>query len=1251
MAPDRRAVPFLFLGLLVLGPAQPADAAVRPFGADEPAEIAVSFDSEENRYTFLAEGAQTVVYTLDLDDSDIALGMLRIEGAVDGREPITIVTKAGTRYRSSLDVVHEPDAIAPAAGAQLLDHHVEGETVVLRYREQPESHSLEKTYRLTAEGISLMVEFVSEATWGADGYAGVSLGWAETTGATRVVHLPYLPEPVALFSDGTVMTAYVDPTVSSAVTTSGVAGPGGSGQVFAHGRSLAEPDTAGVAAPLSETAYITLSEDLRDVMPRVTGAASPFRSSLSPRLVLDVWGLHRSFATPEGVAVSWESREAGFAHLELRYADTNAYCGDGVRIFIRHNETELNRIFVANGDTVEQSWDGDIELAAGDTVRLEIDRAGTNVCDSTRAWLTIDTLADFYDSQADFSGTQGHRGFNYLEYLEDEWTPMTWNEEYGQWNGSGSYSRLWPGGGHPGQGKSAYLDAERMVHRYREYGLTRLAVIFHVWQRWGYDEGLPDHHPANPDGGTGEQLGRFVTAARQAGMLVSFHENYTDMYPDDRPDHPSPLWDPSAIALDRYGNPKLGWYHAGTGQQAFRIAARRMLGFAEMECPSIATDYQPNAAFLDVNTGWSPNMAIDHDAAGGATPTLADAHDAIVELFEAMKVFYGGPLLGEGGEGTGRFDSYFAGSVDAVERQTERRSRAWVAPDYELLAVKPRMFNHGMGYYSRYFTDSGQQNPTLGQADLDQYRASEIAFAHAGFLGDGIEGVPNWMRLHGPEYWLMQALQSRYADEEIESVTYDDAGTLRDLEEMLRVGTPLATARVRLEFANGLVVSVNRDSPNQVASVLGDYSHEQGYAGWRYWEERESGRVPLNWDPVQRRWQGSRAFLLLYETGGHPDLHAAVRTWTAPATATVRIEGSVSDLDTSCGDGVLAQVRHGSEVLWECDLSEPVAPPCDPFDLTRPVVAGEEIVFRIDEKGDNSCDSTAFPATISWNDGADHDWTVSTPDGPAVLPPSGFVAHDPQGFRAYSAKQDGVVVDYVGSPEYRFARSRDGQPRSLREFETDGGIAVVPTTLGDELHGLELTRAERHGELLVATSARGDVNVRPLDSRRAVVTVRDLDSGFTTDVTWGALPESWRAILGTHAEDLELLPSDDDGEPQGGALPVSFDPNGNPFLAGLYSDQPYLLRLTSECVYYGECAESLACCTGRCVAEPTITAMDRDAGDVVLVWTGACPSGYTILRSTDPADFSGAEESFTDETTFRDEGAGSSGEDYFYLVR
>ena len=155
-----------------------AEVRVQPFGADRPVEIAVRFDISSNAYTLTAAGADTVVYTVDLDDPDVAAGMLRVTASVNGRAPRTILAKAGTRYRSVADVVLDPEEAALSAGASLVEPRIDGAAVVLRFREKPASHLLEKIYRLSLSGYSLVVTFSSDATWGLDGYAGVSLGRA-----------------------------------------------------------------------------------------------------------------------------------------------------------------------------------------------------------------------------------------------------------------------------------------------------------------------------------------------------------------------------------------------------------------------------------------------------------------------------------------------------------------------------------------------------------------------------------------------------------------------------------------------------------------------------------------------------------------------------------------------------------------------------------------------------------------------------------------------------------------------------------------------------------------------------------------------------------------------------------------------------------------------------------------------------------------------------------------------------------------
>ncbi|NOZ85430.1 MAG: hypothetical protein GXP49_04040, partial [Deltaproteobacteria bacterium] len=1084
------------IGIASAVPVLSAFAAVVPRAVSGQCTTSVSYDAGRSRYVLRSKCKHDVSFFVSPGSGDVAHGLLEVSCSVD-RGPETIVlSKAGTRYRDSSGNILEPGQGAEITNPVMVKKAIEAGGLVLGFSEKLGSHVLNKTFRLSLQGMSLKISFSSGSRYGAGGYAGISLGHAPETAGARVVDLPYLPEPVALLNSGLVMTAFLDPTTSSSSEVMRAVGISKGTGLYSHARTLYIPDTNGRVQQLNDTAYVTVSPDLWDVLPRVDTGVSAYRRDLSGRVVLDVWGMHRRFGGDEGVAVRWTPQSGGHADIRVEYADQNADCGDGVRIDVRHDSSILALLSVANGQTETKTWQGSADLDAGDNLHFEIDRAGDNACDATAMRARINMAGQTFDSRDDFSGTQGYKGFEYLECVSGKCTPMTFDSGDNKWKGKSAYSLLWAGGGHPGQGDTAFVDARHMVERYVEYGMKSLAVIFHVWQRWGYDQGLPDHYPANPSLGTGQEMKDFVKAARDAGMLIALHENYTDMYPDNPPDYPSPLWDETAIALDPSGNRKPGWYQPSTHQQAFIIAADRMRDFSEMESPSIASAYGPNAAYLDVTTGWTPSRAIDYNAARQVEPTMAFSFMHTVDLFDYIRSVYKGPLFGEGGEGTGRFDSYFAGHVDAVERQVEKRAWSLVAPDYELLSVRPLMFNHGMGYYARFFVASGQQPVSTDDVDMDHYRATEIAFGHAGFMGDGVNGVRDWPDFHAPEYWLMQALQEKYSEAGLVSVKYFDGSNFVDLEQALRSRLDLEHARLEITYDNGLKVYLNRDFSTGLTSSNGDFSYEQGGRGWRYYEDLGAGLVELAWDPENRRWQGKNKYSFLGEFGGHPDGGAVIRSFTVPADTVYHVEAWAQDMDLSCGDGVTATVLHQGSTAWRCDLPGDRASPCDKAVLDISCKKGETISLRIDQKANNFCDSTAFSAQISWDDNQDHDWTLDAFGQTVSLPPGGFVAQDGSGFRAMTSRmqpvRDSSIKDIVTSQRYDFARYRGGGEGQVGDYLVDGGIAVIHGTFGDEIHGLQLKEASKAGELLLSPSFRADVNFRIIGPERMLVTVRNI---------------------------------------------------------------------------------------------------------------------------------------------------------------
>ena len=58
--------------------------------------------------------------------------------------------------------------------------------------------------------------------------------------------------------------------------------------------------------------------------------------------------------------------------------------------------------------------------------------------------------------------------------------------------------------------------------------------------------------------------------------------------------------------------------------------------------------------------------------------------------------------------------------------------------DFDLLKLHPQMVNHGMGYYERWFRrgyDIRWGHDAGSMEQIDKYRAQELAYGHAGFVG------------------------------------------------------------------------------------------------------------------------------------------------------------------------------------------------------------------------------------------------------------------------------------------------------------------------------------------------------------------------------------------------------------------------------------------------------------------------------------------------------------------------------------
>jgi len=337
-------------------------------------------------------------------------------------------------------------------------------------------------------------------------------------------------------------------------------------------------------------------------------------------------------------------------------------------------------------------------------------------------------------------------------------------------------------------------DAENLL-ALKDHGVDHLAIISHVWQRYGYDVKLPDHLPANPAFGGDEGMIAFGKAANQCGYIWSLHENYIDLYPD------APSYDPAARVLRADGTPSPAWYNAGTKVQSFGLKCNRALGYAKQNSPEIHRRFNTTAAYLDVHTCVPPWHQLDHQA---DQPLAAMALAKVkydTELFQFMQDTHGGPLFGEGAN-----HFYWAGRCDGVEAQVHGGEDHAPLVDFDLLKIHPQMVNHGMGYYERWFRrgyDHRWGDDTGSMEQIDKYRAQELAYGHAGFVGAAqVDNVPWVIR----EHHLMHPVQRLYSTARPAEIRYEVDGQLVTASAALVAGD---TLRQRIRYDSGLRLWVN----------------------------------------------------------------------------------------------------------------------------------------------------------------------------------------------------------------------------------------------------------------------------------------------------------------------------------------------------------------------------------------------------------------------------------------------------------
>lgn len=164
-----------------------------------------------------------------------------------------------------------------------------------------------------------------------------------------------------------------------------------------------------------------------------------------------------------------------------------------------------------------------------------------------------------------------------------------------------------------------------------------------------------------------------------------------------------------------------------------------------------------------------------------------------------------------------------------------------------------------------------------------------------------------------------------------------------------------------------LVNPVISFAPTQSGSTTYEFATQfsgvQGQNGWSYFDAIGNA---LTFDSSANIWKGSEAYQWIWASRIHPGNFAgSMLRWTAPGSGTVNITGAVQDDHTTCGDGVILEIKKGGSVLYTKTIGTNDGNVYS-YSVTTSVVSGGTIDFVVGPRDGNDCDATRLTPTISF---------------------------------------------------------------------------------------------------------------------------------------------------------------------------------------------------------------------------------------------------------------------------------------------
>ena len=379
-----------------------------------------------------------------------------------------------------------------------------------------------------------------------------------------------------------------------------------------------------------------------------------------------------------------------------------------------------------------------------------------------------------------------------------------------------------------------YAESAALLAKAFQYGLTDSVVVWHNWQRWGYDYRLPDIYPPNPKFGTMDDFLQLVKVCRDNGVLFAPHDNYIDLYPD------SDGFSYSRVAFVRDGQPQRAWFHYERLAQSYRARADAVQPLVEKNLKLIRDGFAPTAYFIDV---WSSIAPYDYWTEDGLFVDRSVTRRVWGEAFAWIRGYLGdnAPQISEAGHDQliGWLDGAQANQLRVDGSSTAGFVWRIKAGDAERIpwfdaVYHDRFVLHGAGYSDRYAGGLDQPNHGIYSND---YIATEALTGHPAMVADAFNR--NVVR----KYWLMHDLMRALAGRRVTGVEFEGGDIHRQVVRwdnggVVRVDRGRFTFEAKVPVNGGVVEAGVTADGEYSRSPTADY-RVSGGNGYRI--TRESG--------------------------------------------------------------------------------------------------------------------------------------------------------------------------------------------------------------------------------------------------------------------------------------------------------------------------------------------------------------------------------------------------------------------------